>query len=59
MVETDCPYLAPTPDRGKRCEPAHTRRVAEQIALLRGISVEEIAARTTQTAREFFRFDRA
>ena len=58
MVETDCPYLAPAPDRGKRCEPAHTRRVAEQIAQLRGVSVEEIGARTTQTAREFFRFDR-
>jgi TatD DNase family protein len=59
MVETDCPYLAPVPDRGKRCEPAHTRRVAEQIAQLRGVSVEEIAARTTETAREFFRFGRA
>jgi TatD DNase family protein len=59
MVETDCPYLAPAPDRGKRCEPAHTRRVAEQIAQLRGVSLEEIAARTTETAREFFRFKRA
>ena len=58
MVETDCPYLAPTPDRGKRCEPAHTRRVADKIAELRGVSVEEIAARTTATAREFFRFGR-
>jgi TatD DNase family protein len=58
MVETDCPYLAPTPDRGKRCEPAHTRRVAEKIAELRGISVEEIAAQTTATARDFFRFQR-
>jgi TatD DNase family protein len=58
MVETDCPYLAPAPDRGKRCEPAHTRRVAEQIAQLRGIPLEEIAARTTETAREFFRFER-
>jgi TatD DNase family protein len=56
MVETDCPYLAPAPDRGKRCEPAHTRRVAEQIAQLRGVALEEIAARTTATAREFFRF---
>jgi TatD DNase family protein len=56
MVETDCPYLAPVPDRGKRCEPAHTRRVAEQIATLRGVPVEEIAARTTETARGFFRF---
>jgi TatD DNase family protein len=58
MVETDCPYLAPAPDRGKRCEPAHTRRVAEQIAQLRGVSLEEIAARTTETAREFFKFTR-
>jgi TatD DNase family protein len=58
MVETDCPYLAPVPDRGKRCEPAHTRRVAEQIAQLRGVSLEEIGARTTETARGFFRFAR-
>ena len=58
MVETDCPYLAPVPDRGKRCEPAHTRRVAEQIAQLRGAALEEIAARTTKTAREFFKFAR-
>src|SRR5277367_2236572 len=58
MVETDCPYLAPVPDRGKRCEPAHTRRVAEQIAQLRGVSLEKIAARTTETARRFFRFGR-
>ena len=59
MVETDCPYLAPVPDRGKRCEPAHTRRVAEQIAQLRSKRVEEIAVRTTETARKFFRFTRA
>jgi len=58
MVETDCPYLAPVPDRGKRCEPAHTRKVAEQIAQLRGVSVEEIGKRTTETARGFFRFGR-
>jgi TatD DNase family protein len=58
MVETDCPYLAPTPDRGKRCEPMHTRRVAEQIAQLRMVRLEEVAARTTETAREFFKFAR-
>jgi TatD DNase family protein len=58
MVETDCPYLAPAPDRGKRCEPAHTRRVAEQIAQLRNVPLDEVAARTTATAREFFRFSR-
>ena len=58
MVETDCPYLAPVPDRGKRCEPAHTRNVAEHIAKLRGVSVEEIGEWTTETARGFFRFQR-
>lgn len=55
MVETDCPYLAPVPYRGKRCEPAHTRLVAEQIALTRGITLEEIAAATTRTAEAFFK----
>jgi TatD DNase family protein len=58
MVETDCPYLAPAPDRGKRCEPAHTRRVADFMAELRGETVEKLAARTTATAREFFNFKR-
>jgi TatD DNase family protein len=57
MVETDCPFLAPVPHRGKRCEPAHTRLVAERIAALRGMSVEEIASATTATADRFFRFD--
>ncbi|PZR73211.1 MAG: TatD family deoxyribonuclease [Chthoniobacterales bacterium] len=58
MVETDCPYLAPVPFRGKRCEPAYTRLVAESIADARGISLEEIARATTATAEEFFRFQR-
>src|SRR6184192_1252659 len=58
MVETDCPYLAPVPFRGKRCEPAYTRLVAEEIALARGVSLEEIAGATTATAEEFFRFER-
>jgi len=59
MVETDCPYLAPVPFRGKRCEPGHTRIVAETIAAARGISLDDVAAMTTQTAQEFFRFNRA
>ena len=58
MVETDCPYLAPVPFRGKRCEPAHTRLVADSIAAARGIGVEELARATTQTAEGFFRFVR-
>ncbi len=56
MVETDCPFLAPTPHRGQRCEPAHTRLVAERIAELRGEPLEAIAAHTTATAEAFFRF---
>jgi len=56
MVETDCPYLAPVPFRGKRCEPAYTRLVAEEIARARGVKLEEIAEATTQTAEQFFRF---
>ena len=58
MVETDCPYLAPVPFRGKRCEPAHTRIVAETIAAARGISLEEVAEATTETAEKFFKFNR-
>ena len=58
MVETDCPYLAPVPERGKRCEPSHTRLVAEQLAKLRGVTLDEIAAQTTATARAFFCFTR-
>jgi TatD DNase family protein len=57
MVETDCPYLAPVPFRGKRCEPAHTRLVAESIAAARAISLKEIAEATTETAEKFFRFN--
>jgi len=56
MVETDCPFLAPVPHRGKRCEPAYTREVAAKIAELRGVSLEQIAAETTAAADGFFRF---
>jgi TatD DNase family protein len=59
MVETDCPYLAPAPFRSKRCEPAHTRIVAKAIATTRGVSLTEIAEATTETAEQFFRFNRA
>lgn len=58
MVETDCPYLAPVPNRGKRCEPAFTRDTAACIAELRGTTLAAIAAQTEQTANEFFRFGR-
>ncbi|MEI7865835.1 MAG: TatD family hydrolase [Chthoniobacterales bacterium] len=59
MVETDCPYLAPVPHRGKTCEPAHVRLVAEKIAQLRGESLEKVAADTERSARAFFKFVRS
>lgn len=52
IVETDSPYLAPMPHRGKRCEPAFTRHTAECLAELKGISYEEVARVTTEN---FFR----
>lgn len=56
MVETDCPFLAPVPNRGKRCEPAFTRETALKIAELRGQTLEEVAAETSRTAEGFYRF---
>ncbi|MFT6986678.1 MAG: TatD DNase family protein [Psychromonas sp.] len=48
LVETDSPYLAPVPHRGQENEPAYTRNVAEFVAGLKGISLEELAAATTE-----------
>ena len=56
FVETDSPYLAPIPHRGKPCEPAFVRHTAEFIAGLRGISLEQFAAETEDAANRFFRF---
>ena len=54
MVESDSPFLAPVPYRGKRCEPAFVRETAAFIANLRGMSLAEFAAQTTQNAQRFF-----
>lgn len=54
MVETDCPYLAPVPFRGKTCEPAHAKFTAEKIAGLRGESIEKVVSDTAFTAEGFF-----
>ncbi len=54
MLETDAPYMAPEPFRGKPSEPAHVRTIAERMALVKGCAVEEIAAVTTATAMRFF-----
>ncbi len=52
LVETDAPYLAPVPHRGRLNQPAFVRHVAEELARLRGISYEAVAAATTAN---FFR----
>lgn len=54
LVETDSPYLAPVPYRGKPNQPAYTRYVAEHIAQLRGVSLEYIASRTTDNFYNLF-----
>lgn len=54
MVETDCPYLAPVPHRGKTNEPAFVRHVAEKIAMICGTTLEEVARITTANARQLF-----
>jgi TatD DNase family protein len=56
LIETDAPYLAPTPHRGKRNEPAFVRRVAEQIAAVRRLPVEEVVAATGANAARVFGF---
>ncbi len=57
MIETDAPYLAPHPHRGKRNEPSFVPLVAEEIARLKGLTIEEIAQATTANAKIFFGID--
>ncbi len=54
LVETDSPYLAPVPMRGKRNEPAYVRYVAEKVAQLRGISLEALTAQTTANVEKLY-----
>ena len=54
LIETDCPYLAPHPFRGKRNEPAYVKLVAEQIAEIKEITFEEVAQATTGNAKRLF-----
>lgn len=56
MLETDSPYLAPEPMRGKQNEPAYTRYIAEAIALIRGETLADLAEHTELTANAFFRW---
>ena len=55
MLETDCPYLAPVPYRGKRCEPAYVKEISEIVAQVKNCSLEELSAATCKTARNFSR----
>lgn len=55
LVETDAPYLAPTPHRGKRNEPAYTRLSAEHLAKVKEIGLDEVAAVTTRNALALFK----
>jgi len=54
MLETDCPYLAPVPYRGKRCEPAYVKEISETVAQVKNCSLEELSMATCKTAKEFF-----
>ena len=55
LIETDCPYMAPEPFRGRRCDPSLVPYVAKKIAGLRGLSPEAVAAATAENAKRCFR----
>ena len=55
VLETDCPYMAPEPFRGKRNDPGKLYRMAEKLAEIRGVSVEEIHAITTENGKRLYR----
>jgi TatD DNase family protein len=55
LVETDSPYLAPIPHRGRKCEPSMVRLTAQKLAEVKGTSLEEVAAVTSSNARKVFR----
>lgn len=54
MLETDCPFLAPIPYRGKRCEPAYVKEIAEAAAQAKGCSLDELSRATCDCAHRFF-----
>lgn len=55
LIETDCPYLAPVPKRGKRNEPLYVSYTARKIAQIRGMDFEELALRTSENAKRLFK----
>ncbi len=54
LAETDCPYVAPVPHRGKRNEPAYVKYIVKKIAEIKGVPFEKVAEQTTKNARELF-----
>ena len=54
MLETDCPFLAPMPYRGKRCEPAYVKEIADVVAHVKGCTLDELSQSTCAAAQEFF-----
>ncbi|PSO70442.1 MAG: deoxyribonuclease [Cyanobacteria bacterium QS_1_48_34] len=57
LIETDCPFLAPVPRRGKRNEPSYVRYVAESLALQKNMNLEALAAQTSENACRLFGID--
>ena len=57
VLETDCPFMAPDPFRGKRNHPGYLYRMAEKLAEIRGISLEEVHAATTANGKRLYRID--
>ena len=57
LIETDCPFMAPEPHRGRRNDPSFVPLVAQKIAQLRGLTPEQVAEATTQNAHRLFRLD--
>ena len=55
VLETDCPYMAPEPFRGKRNDPGYLFRIAEKLAEIRGLSVEEVHRITTENGKRLYR----
>ena len=57
VIETDCPYMAPEPFRGKRNDPGKIYRMAERLAELRGLTVEETERITLENGKRLYRID--
>ena len=57
VLETDCPYMAPEPFRGKRNDPGKLYRMAERLAQIRGLSVEEVQTITLENGKRLYGID--